>query len=45
MISAIRKNNITANTFLSKKLDPNFSFANSINKFRGYGKYHASSGR
>ena len=42
MISAIRKNNITANTFLSKKLDPNFSFAGSINKFRGYRKYHAS---
>src|SRR5579872_4365635 len=42
LISSIRKNNITANTFLSTKLDPNFSFANSIDKFRGYRKNFAS---
>ena len=42
LISSIRKNNITANTFLSTKLDPNFSFAKSIDKFRGYRKNFAS---
>lgn len=42
LISSVRNYNITANTFLSTKLDPNFSFAKSIDKFRGYRKNFSS---